>query len=138
MSGRKDSVEMEGGITHLPAEFREVARLANRAGLDGFEIEDVDCGLDMDAIHAIANAPDASKMGTPELPWPTARILITYRQVARRELAASEIAAAVRMREALERIFFMDKCPQPGDGCAQCIARAVLDETNIKITLERC
>ncbi len=38
--------------------------------------------------------------------------------------AAGEV---LRQREALERIFMLDKCPSPGDGCSQCIARDALE-----------
>jgi hypothetical protein len=83
VSERKDSVEMQGGITHLPAEFREVARLANRAGLDGYEVVDVEWGVDLDeALKAIAEISplDDVYLGR-EMPWPKSRILITYAQM---------------------------------------------------------
>jgi len=40
-----DDVVMEGGVTHLPAEFREVARKANEAGLAGYMVEKVEIGI---------------------------------------------------------------------------------------------
>jgi hypothetical protein len=43
---REDSVEMLGGTAHLPEEFRQVARLANQAGLEGLTLVDVDYGID--------------------------------------------------------------------------------------------
>ena len=35
-------------------------------------------------------------------------------------------AAAPDLLEALKQIFLLDKCPNPGDGCSQCIARAAI------------
>lgn len=55
-STRRDQVEHQGGIVHLPAEFREVARLANRAGIDGFEFVDAFVGIDVDAAQ-VAREP---------------------------------------------------------------------------------
>jgi len=52
-------VEMQGGVTHLPAEFREVARAANREGLDGFAYEEADFadfGLDVEKL--LTHDPD--------------------------------------------------------------------------------
>jgi hypothetical protein len=78
---RKDRVEMQGGIVHLPAEFREVARLANRAGLEGYEFVDAECGLDLDAIKALSERPAAEiEAALDHLPYPKSRIEITYRK----------------------------------------------------------
>ena len=63
---RTDRVEMQGGVVHLPAEFREVARLANAAGLEGLEFVDAEFGLDV----AAAMAGDG---------FPPSRILLTYK-----------------------------------------------------------
>jgi hypothetical protein len=51
---RKDRVEIKAGVVRLPEEFREVARLANRAGLEGFEVADVEYGLDLEAFHTLS------------------------------------------------------------------------------------
>jgi len=48
---RTDCVELEGGVAHLPAEFRAVARLANQAGLEGWKYLDLDYGLDLEAVR---------------------------------------------------------------------------------------
>ena len=81
-NARTDRVEMQGGIVHLPAEFvREVARLANRAGLEGFEVADVECGLHLDAIKALSERPAPEiEARLDDLPWPKSRILITYKR----------------------------------------------------------
>lgn len=50
MTRPPDRVEMLTGIVHLPAEFREVARFANAAGRDGFEVADVETGVDLKAF----------------------------------------------------------------------------------------
>ena len=42
----QDRVLISAGISETPANFREVARLANLAGLDGREIVDVEYGID--------------------------------------------------------------------------------------------
>ena len=47
---RIDRVDLHGGIVHLPAEFREVARLANKAGLEGWQFVDAEIGVDLDAM----------------------------------------------------------------------------------------
>jgi hypothetical protein len=47
-----DRIEMPGGITHLPADFREVARLANLAGIEGYRVQDVEVGIDPQAAIA--------------------------------------------------------------------------------------
>lgn len=49
MTRPPDRVEMLGGVTHQPAELREVARLANLAGLDGFEVAGIEIGIDREA-----------------------------------------------------------------------------------------
>lgn len=49
MTRPPDRVEMLPGVVHLPAEFREVARLANLAGRDGFEVADLEIGMDVEA-----------------------------------------------------------------------------------------
>jgi hypothetical protein len=41
-----DEIEINPGMVSLPEEFRQVARSANAAGLAGFEIENVDYGID--------------------------------------------------------------------------------------------
>jgi len=48
-----DEIEMQGGITHLPAEFREVAKKANAAGLAGFEVVGTEIGTDWESIEHI-------------------------------------------------------------------------------------
>jgi len=53
---RGDRVEMLGGVVHLPAEFREVARLANKAGLDGYEVVDVEVGMDVEGMRGWMHA----------------------------------------------------------------------------------
>jgi hypothetical protein len=77
--GRLDQVPLEAGVVHLPAEFREVARLANKAGLEGYEFIDAETGIDADAaIEAIkkdiGNAPGLSAFDGVKT-----RILITFR-----------------------------------------------------------
>ena len=68
--GRTDRVPLEGCIVHLPAEFREVARLANQAGLEGWKFVDAEMKLDVAAaLEAIGNAQD--------IPW-ISRLEITY------------------------------------------------------------
>lgn len=47
----RDRVEIPAGICHLPAVLRDIARLANQAGLKGFEVADVDVGLDAEAAR---------------------------------------------------------------------------------------
>jgi hypothetical protein len=68
---KKDQVQVHAVIVSvwLPAEFRKVARLANKAGLEGYEVVGVDYGLDMEAIR---------EKGV--LHAPTARVEITYRR----------------------------------------------------------
>jgi hypothetical protein len=39
-------IELLGGVANLPAEFREVARKANRARMEGWEYGDAAVGLD--------------------------------------------------------------------------------------------
>jgi hypothetical protein len=69
---RTDRVEHQGGVAHLPAEFREVARLANRAGLDGYEFVDAEVGVDLEEARA------ALMSSSPA--FPLVRIVITYRK----------------------------------------------------------
>jgi hypothetical protein len=42
---KTDRVTMQPGIVHLPAEFREVARLANEAGLAGIRFAGLEYGV---------------------------------------------------------------------------------------------
>lgn len=79
---RKDRVERKGGIIHLNAEFRQVAQLANRAGLEGYEVADVDVGMDL--VSALARVTD------DDLDL-KARIEITYRETPKARLHASGI-----------------------------------------------
>lgn len=65
---RKDRVEIQGGVVHLPEEFRQVARLANQAGLEGWQVESVDYGLDLEKIRKEGMLADM-----------TVRVEITYR-----------------------------------------------------------
>jgi len=48
-----DEIEVHGGITHLPAEFREVAKKANAAGLAGYEVVQTEIGTDWESIARI-------------------------------------------------------------------------------------
>ncbi len=48
-SDRIDRVELHGGVAHLPAEFREIARLANDAGMAGHEFLDAEVGMEIPA-----------------------------------------------------------------------------------------
>ena len=68
---RTDRVELHGGIVHLPAEFREVARLANQAGLEGWKFVDAEYGLDIAAARKVlleaadgVRVPDLSDIGS--------------------------------------------------------------------------
>lgn len=45
---RKDRIVLQPGTVHLPAEFREVAEKANKAGLEGYAVQDVFYGIDVD------------------------------------------------------------------------------------------
>ena len=75
---RRDYIEHQGGVVHLQGEFREVARLANRAGLNGYEVVDVELGLDIEEVRAaLAASPGVS----PTPAFPPSRILITYRKL---------------------------------------------------------
>jgi hypothetical protein len=56
---RKDVVTLKGGVAHLPAEFREVAVLANQAGLAGLELVDVEYGIDVDEARLLLADPNA-------------------------------------------------------------------------------
>ena len=44
---RIDHVPLKAGIDHLPDAFREVARLANQAGLEGYRYLDAEVGIDI-------------------------------------------------------------------------------------------
>lgn len=46
MTRPPDRVEVIAGVTNISAQIRDVARLANSAGLDGFEVADIETGLD--------------------------------------------------------------------------------------------
>ena len=48
---KRDRVELHPGVAQLPEEFREVARLANQAGLEGFEVAEVEYGFDLEAAR---------------------------------------------------------------------------------------
>lgn len=61
---RIDRVELHAGIVHLPAEVREVARLANQAGLEGYRFVNADFGMHTD-------------LDDPELLW-TSHVELTY------------------------------------------------------------
>jgi hypothetical protein len=91
MIERKDVVQVEGGIVQLPSEFREVTRLANQAGREGWTFVDVEYGIDAEeARRVFANPePDVDGFGIET------RITITYR----REHLGSD-----PLRTALERI----------------------------------
>jgi hypothetical protein len=54
---RTERVEMKGGVVNLPAEFREVARRANRAGLEGYEMVDAEIGIDIEEAQRILAHP---------------------------------------------------------------------------------
>ncbi len=69
---RKDRIPMQGGITHLPAEFREVARLANQAGLEGYKFESLKIGIDTENLPAVAGGL------IDDMPALESRIEITY------------------------------------------------------------
>src|ERR1700677_1870260 len=69
---RTDSVEMHAGISHLPEEFREVALLANKAGLEGYEFVDAEVVPDIDKAMA--------HRGESGFAMPT-RLLIKYRTI---------------------------------------------------------
>ena len=71
---RVDRVEMLGGVYHLPAEFREVARLANRAGLEGYEVAEIEVGLDLDLLRERVTRAEEDQ-------WPSSTVRITYRKV---------------------------------------------------------
>jgi len=64
---RTDRVEIQGGLIHLPAEFREVAALANRAGIESFEFADAEYDIQ-------CPEPD------PDPEWPRVYLVLTYRR----------------------------------------------------------
>lgn len=63
---RTDTIEIQAGIAHLPEEFREIARKANQAGLEGWKFVTADYGLDSRLALVLAGEP------------PTSRVEITY------------------------------------------------------------
>jgi len=71
---RVDRVEIQGGIIHLPAEFREVALLANAAGLEGWKLVDAEYGLDAETARKVmySTEPDFGEL--------KARVQLTYTQ----------------------------------------------------------
>jgi hypothetical protein len=69
MSDRSDHVELQAGSVHMPAAFREVARLANQAGLEGYRLVDADVGIDTEKWDCMEAASIQS------------RVLITYEKV---------------------------------------------------------
>jgi hypothetical protein len=69
---RKDRVAVPGGVVHLAEIFRQVARLANKAGLEGWEVAAVDYGLDLDAIRKEGTLGTLAEL--------MARVEITYRR----------------------------------------------------------
>jgi hypothetical protein len=46
-----DEIEVKPGVVHLPKQFYQVAKAANAAGLAGFEVYDLDFGVDRDAAR---------------------------------------------------------------------------------------
>jgi hypothetical protein len=75
-----DEIEMKAGIVHLPDEFRQVARAANAAGLAGFEVADVEYGMDTAAARQLLDKCEPS-MGE-EIPRIPVRIKLSYRRPA--------------------------------------------------------
>lgn len=72
-----DSIELPGGAAHWPATLREVARLANAAGLAGYRVAGVELGIDREqwaAALAGGNRADIE-----------ARIKISYKRAAGEE-----------------------------------------------------
>ena len=86
LSTKEDRVDIAGGIVHLPAEFNQVARLANQAGLEGFEIIDVEYGVDIDAlagVHRIHASPCTEACAQLAQEWPDdipVRVVLRYRR----------------------------------------------------------
>jgi hypothetical protein len=68
-------IPVPGGITHLPDVFRQVAKSANVSGLNGFELIDVECCLDVEATKRYLADPTCDRRG----PMP-ACVRLTYRR----------------------------------------------------------
>lgn len=101
---RKDRIEISTGLIHLPEHFRQIARLANRAGLDGFEFVDAEYGIDLDeALDFISR-----KGSEPADDSITLRVLITYRKLESvsdtPESVAAKVKAAMSLGERFEAI----------------------------------
>jgi len=72
-----------GGVVHLPEEFRQVARLANAAGLRGLEVTKVDYGLDVEK----SIAAEALR----------ARVKLTYRPAPAAGAMAERVENAIQL-----------------------------------------
>jgi hypothetical protein len=75
VSERKDRVDLQGGVVHLPAEYREVARKANQAGLEGYQYVDLEYGIDLQAAIDLRFDSDDSFRKIP------VRVEISYRKL---------------------------------------------------------
>jgi hypothetical protein len=73
---RVDQITMGSGVTGLPTEFREVARLANEAGMAGFRFIDVEYdAYDIEEVRRDLLDDDAAVTSAPP-----PRILLTYQK----------------------------------------------------------
>lgn len=80
---RTDRVELKGGVANLPAEFREVARLANVAGLEGYELVDAEIGLDVEEARRVLAHPSFDSRMDAMNDGLKSRMTLTYRHGAK-------------------------------------------------------
>lgn len=75
MSDRIDRVDVHAGIVDIPERYRQIARLANQAGLDGYEFVDAEVGMDLaETIEILRQKSEGEAY--PEL---KSRVVIRYR-----------------------------------------------------------
>lgn len=70
MTRPPDRVEVIAGVTNISAQIRDVARLANAAGLDGFEVAGVEIGIDRESLAeslSLARELDFLRMESPRV-----------------------------------------------------------------------
>jgi len=65
---RTERLEVPAGVANLPGFLRDLARQANRAGLEGYELIEAEYGLDVD---------EAVRAGRK---FPTTRFLMRYQR----------------------------------------------------------
>jgi hypothetical protein len=78
MSARKpDRIVIPPGLAHLNGAIREAIEKANRAGLEGYEITEVEIGIDVEAARKWLLGPQPLTEQGIRMPQP----LISYVQV---------------------------------------------------------